>query len=59
MGRGSLSALPQYEKTQIVWKKEGNNDGHVLMGFWKGWEAEMMSAERTTDTLVSVKTAFN
>ena len=46
-------------KKAKLYGQEGNNDGHVLMGFWKGWEAEMMSAERTTDTLVSVKTAFN
>ena len=39
-----------------AWKKEGNNDGHVLNGCWKGWKAEMTSAERTTDPGSEVKT---
>ena len=58
MGRGSLSAHAQYEKTRILWKKEGNNDGHVLNGCRKGWEAEMTSPERTTDPGSEVKTHF-
>ena len=58
MERGSLSAHAQYEKNRFVWKKEGNNDGHVLMGCQKGWEAEMTSAERTTDPGSEVKTHF-
>ena len=47
------NAHAQYEKTRIVWKKEGNNDGHVLMGCRKGWEAK-----RTTDPGSEVKTHF-
>ena len=46
------------KKTQIVWKKEGNNNGHELMGCRKGWEPEMTSAERTTDPGSEVKTHF-